>query len=88
VEVQQTHPWEQKSFKWWVVPLEKKKEKKGKNKGYTGKLGSETKTTTIPRQRSLKCLLVLLSVSKKGSVSAWKYRCSTSPESIQGIVFS
>jgi hypothetical protein len=25
-----------------------KKEKKGKNKGYTGKLGLETKMTTIP----------------------------------------
>jgi hypothetical protein len=29
--------------------LEKsKKEKKGKNKGYTGELGSETKITTVP----------------------------------------
>jgi hypothetical protein len=41
------------------------KEKKGKNKEYTGKLGSETKTTTSPRQRHQKCLLVLLSVSRK-----------------------
>jgi len=46
--------------------LEKvKKEKKGKNKEDMGKLGLETKMTTIPRQRRQKCLLVLLSESRK-----------------------
>jgi hypothetical protein len=28
VEVQQTRPWEQKGFKWWVAPLEKSKKKR------------------------------------------------------------
>jgi hypothetical protein len=28
VEVQQTCPWEQKGFEWWVAPLEKSKMKR------------------------------------------------------------
>ena len=59
-------PWEQKVDELFYAPLEKnKKKRKVKIKGYTGKLGSETKTITVPRQRRQKCLLVLLSVSRK-----------------------
>ena len=36
----------------------------GKTQGYTGELGSEITTTTIPRQRRQKCLLVFFNAYK------------------------
>ena len=35
-------------------------ERKDKTQGFTGELGSEIITTTVPRQRCQKCLLVFL----------------------------
>jgi hypothetical protein len=38
--------------------------KEDKTQGYTGELGSEIITTTVPRQRRKKCLLVFLNAYK------------------------
>ena len=63
-----TRPKEQKDifFEWKGYMVKKNRrnniffERKDKTQGYTGELGSEIITTTIPRQWRQKCLLVFL----------------------------
>ena len=61
-----THLSEQKDFELKGFMMKKKNIfLKGKTQGYKGELGSEIITTTVPRQRCQKCLLVFLSISRR-----------------------